>query len=294
MGWYAGCQRWRAHGLLVTAAYVVAGCMHPALLPPKAIALNREGAQALAAGDLELAEARVALALEYNPRFTEAWVNLGLIELDRDHIELARRDFLKARELNPDLPAPHHALGLLSEREGHPEEGERRYRAALKVDPGFAPARMNLARLLFDRGDIEEAREHFMRLTQVAPELAEGWSGLCECLLRLGRVDDADGVIAGARRRFGPLPELDILEARELLHSGEFVEAERRLEPLTRELDPVEAGRAAAWLAIARLGSGELPAAETAAQLASSLDPKDGVAVYAMAAVRGARIRTTK
>src|SRR5271154_1397494 len=277
------------HASVMLALITLAGCMRPALLPPKAIALNREGARALASGDLELAEARIALALEYNPRFTEAWVNLGLVEMWRDNLERAKRDFLKARELNPDLPAPHHALGLLSEREGHPDEAERRYRAALKVDPGFAPARINLARILFDRGDIDEAREQFERLTQVAPEFSEGWTGLCESLFRLDRADEVDNVIAHARRQLGRLPELDILEARGLLRSGAFAEAERRLEPLASALDPKQACRAAAWLAIARLAGGNLGGAQAAAELAMSLDPEDHVAAYATTAVRDAR-----
>lgn len=279
---------------VIVALSTLAGCARPALLPPKAIALNREAARALAAGDLELAEARVALALEYNPRFTEAWVNLGLVEMRRDNVERARRDFLKARELNPDLPAPHHALGLLSEREGHADEAERRYRAALKVDPGFAPARFNLARILFDRGDLHQAREQFMRLTQVAPEFYEGWTGLCESLFGLGRAAEVDDVIALARRQLGRLPDLDILEARGLLHSGLFAEAERRLEPLTSTLDPKQACRAAAWLAIARLSAGKLEGAQAAADLAVSLDPTDAVAAYAIGALRDARARAAE
>ena len=69
---------------LVTAGALLAfgsGCAASAPLPPKAVDLNREGAAALAAGDLEVAEARLALALEFHPRFTEAWVNLGLLEM---------------------------------------------------------------------------------------------------------------------------------------------------------------------------------------------------------------------
>lgn len=52
-------------------------------LPPKAIELNRDGAAALAAGDLATAEARLSVAIEYSPRFTEAWVNLGYVEMRR-------------------------------------------------------------------------------------------------------------------------------------------------------------------------------------------------------------------
>ena len=82
----------------------LAGCASVPPLPPKALELNRDGAAALAAGDLATAEARLALAIEYNPRFTEAWVNLGFVELRRGNLDRAQQDFGKARDLNPDLP----------------------------------------------------------------------------------------------------------------------------------------------------------------------------------------------
>jgi Flp pilus assembly protein TadD len=265
------------------------GCASTAALPRKAIDLNRAGAAAMAAGDLETAEARIALALEYNPRFTEAWVNLGLIEEQRGNFERAHRDFVKARDLNADLPAPHHALGLLAQREGRDAEAETHYRAALKVDPGFAPARINLGRLLFERGAVEEAREHFLRLTQVAPEFPEGWTGLCEVLLRLDREDDARRVLAQARDTFGPLPAVALLEARLLLRHGAFAEAEGRIEALTEVADCRKASAALAWLAVARLGRGNVDGAVQAAERAASLDPEDGVARYALRTAREAR-----
>jgi len=266
----------------------VAGCSSAVPLPPKAIELNRDGAAALATGHLEVAYARVALALEYNPRFTEAWVNLGIIEQERGNFDLAKRDFVKARDLNPDLPAPHHALGLLAEREGHLALAEKHYRAALKVDPGFAPARDNLARLLFARGDYEEAREHFLRLTQVAPEVLDGWTGLSETLLRLGRSDDAESVLVRARKSFGQTPAVELLEARFLLRRGAFGEAEAHLEPLTEIPDRSLACSAWAWLAIARLGQGNVDGAVAAAERARALDPDDGVARYALRAAKEA------
>ena len=56
-------------------ASVSTGCASNPPLPPKAIELNQNGAAALAAGDLSTAEARLGLAIEFSPRFTEAWVN---------------------------------------------------------------------------------------------------------------------------------------------------------------------------------------------------------------------------
>jgi Flp pilus assembly protein TadD len=272
------------------AVVVISGltaCANPARLPAKAIELNRDGATAMAAGDLEKAEARIALAIEYNPRFTEAWVNLGTIEMSRGNFERAHQDFVKARDLNPDLPAPHHALGVLADHQGYVADAERYYRAALKVDPGFAPARVNLARRLFEQGAFEEAREQFLRTTQVAPEFVEGWAGLCETLLRLQRMDQARDVLGQARARFGSDPRIDLLDARLLLRKGEFAEAEERLTLLARLPDRHETSSALSWLAIALIGEGNFAGAIDAASRAISLDPDDGVARYALATARG-------
>ena len=43
--------------------------------------MNEAGVAALAGGDLEAADARFSLALEYNPKFVDALTNQGLVEL---------------------------------------------------------------------------------------------------------------------------------------------------------------------------------------------------------------------
>lgn len=261
--------------LVVVAA--LAGCASVPPLPRKALELNRDGASALAAGDLATAEARLAVALEYSPRFTEAWVNLGYVALERGDLEHARKDFVKARELNPDVAAPHHALGVLAERLERGPEAERHYRAALKVDPAFAASRANLARRLFARGVFDEAREQFLRLTQVQPDVLDGYLGLAECFLRLEREGDADDVLGRARARFGDGPELRLLLARQLLRRDAFVEAEDVLAPLTEDASASRAASAWAWIAVARRSRGD-GAASAAAREALALDPTNEVA----------------
>src|SRR5437016_2981050 len=127
-------QRTGLAGLLAWAALSIA-CAGTAPLAPKAVDLNRAGTEALAHGDLETAEARFALALEYHPRFVEALTNLGLVEMQRGNLARARLHFERARRINADLAQPHHALGVLSERERHPDVAAEHYRDALKVDP---------------------------------------------------------------------------------------------------------------------------------------------------------------
>ncbi len=264
------------------ACLAAAACTAAVPLPAEALALNAAGARAISEGQLSLAEARLSVALEYNPRFVEAWVNLGYVELGRGNFEQARRDFLRARDLNQDIAAPHHALGLLADEQGRGAEAERHYRAALKVDPGFAPARANLARRLFARGQYEDAREQFERLMAVAPEAIEGWVGDAETLRQLGRPSQAEGVVARAGARFGDVPALRLLRAREQVERGEWQEAEALLAPLVGSPDTARACAAWAWIAIARIGRRDLDGASEAARAALSIDRDDAVARYAL------------
>ncbi len=271
--------------LLAVSLLGLAGCASEPPLPPKAIQLNHDGAAALAAGDLETAEARLALALEYNPRFTEARVNLGLVEMSRGDFKGARRDLLKAREVNPDIPAPHHALGVLAERRERPSEAEKHYRDAIKVDPGFAPSRANLGRCLFTRGAYEEAREQFLRLTEIDPTTLDGFLGLVESELRLGRESDADRTLARARRAFGDRPEIVLLVARQLLRRGAYDDAEAVLAPLTDDADRPRRGTAWGWIAVARASRGDRASAASAVREALAIDPRDEIALHVAGAL---------
>jgi Flp pilus assembly protein TadD len=85
------------------------------------------------------------------------------------------------------------------------------------------------------------------------------------------------------------MPAVQLLDARVLLRHGEFGAAGERLEPLTTLADPPTASAALAWLAVARLGLGDVEGAIRAAERATSLDPDDGVARYALRTAREAR-----
>ena len=271
---------------LVCVASVAFGCAGTVPLPAQALALNAAATRAIAGGELDIAEARLSVALEYSPRFVEAWVNLGYVELARGNFEQARHDFLRARDLNQDIAAPHHALGLLADEQGRGAEAERHYRAALKVDPGFAPSRANLARRLFARGQYENAREQFERLMEVAPDSMEGWVGDAEALRQLGRGSQAEQIVARASDRFGDVPELRLLRAREQVERGEWLEAEALLAPLAGSPDMARACAAWAWIAISRIGRGDIGGATDAASAALAIDRDDAVARYAMQVLR--------
>lgn len=236
---------------------------------------------ALAAGDLETADARFGLALEYNPNFVEALTNQGLVELQRGNFERARQLISRARRLNPDVAQPHHALGVLAERERRPDLASRNYYEALRVDPGFGPARANLAHLLYDGGLYEDALVQFKRLVEVAPDLIAAHAGLAATLLHLERVTEASEVIENALAVAADDPELAILAARLEIRRGQFEAAIARLSPLTHTRSEL-AVHALSWLAAAELARGRPEAAVSAAERAIAFAPDDALASYAL------------
>jgi tetratricopeptide (TPR) repeat protein len=262
---------------LVWLGAVLVACAGQAPLPSHALELNQAGAEALAQGDLETADARLSVALEYSPHFVEALVNLGLVDMQRGNFTRARTLLQRARRLNADVAQVHHALGVLAERERRPDLASQHYREALAVDPGFFAARANLGRLLFDAGFFEDARLTFKKLVEVAPAAAAGHSGLAEALIRLGRVAEADAVVADAARRFPDDAALVVLRARALLRQGDSDGARSLLLPLAGKRDEFSA-RALAWLSAVELARGEPALAAAAARRALRLDPDDGLA----------------
>jgi tetratricopeptide (TPR) repeat protein len=280
---------WLRFSVCLGLILMLLGCAGTAPLAPKAVDLNRAGSDALAAGDLQTAEARFALALEYHPRFVEALTNLGLVEMQRGNFARARVQLERARRINPDLAQPHHGLGVLAEREHRPDLAAEHYRDALKVNPGFGSSRANLGRLLYAAGQYDEAREQFLRLVEVDPGQLAGHTGLAETLLQLERFQESEQVVAKALGEFGDAPELLLLAARHLLRANKLDQAEQVLVPLTAKSDDI--GRAAwAWLGACRLARGQLRPALDAANRAFALDRDDPLATYVVAmALREAR-----
>jgi Tfp pilus assembly protein PilF len=267
---------------------ILGGCASATPLPPRALELNRLGAEALEEGDLATAEARLALALEFHPRFVEAMVNLGLVELSRGNHERARAFFLRARNLNEHLPHPHHGLGVLAHRQLRLQDADAHYREALRVDPAFLPSRANLGRLLFDAGALEEARVQFARLAEASPHDGRGHGGLVEALLRLGRREDAELALRRGIELAPQAPQLRLLLARRALEGGDVDSARSELLRLTSERHDALPS-AHAWLALAELLRGDLAAAQRQATRALDLDQHEPVATFAMARILEAR-----
>ena len=261
------------------------GCASSTPLPPKAVQLNDSGAQALAEGDLDTASARLDLALEYNPEFVEALVNLSLVEIQRRNYDRAEQLAERAKRLNPDFAQVHHALGVLEEHRNDPQLAGEHYRAALAVDPGFAESRANLGRLLLNDGHINPALEQFRKLRETNPESVLGHRGFVESLLRSKRNNEATVALFKAQAQFPDDPGLAILSGRLELEQGHFALAATQLAAVARRNDDFGA-TANAWLSLLSSMQSNFAVAAKHARTSLEFDAQHAVATYAMAIAR--------
>ena len=273
-----GCWIW----LLLCVCCAGAGCATGVALPPPALQLNHSGAEALRAGDLETAGARLNLALEYNPDFVDALVNLANVEIQRGNFERARQLLLRARRLNDDFAQAHHGLGVLAEREERLDDASTHYREALEVNPGFVEARANLARLLYEAGHYEHALVQFRRMRELVPASLAAHRGFVATLLSLQRLEEAEQALGAALDLGLADRQLQILAGRVSLLRGDLHEAKLLLSEAARVPDDTGA-LALAWLAVLELAAERPRHAIGAAQKALALQPTEPVATYALA-----------
>jgi tetratricopeptide (TPR) repeat protein len=164
-------------------------------IPRAAIEHNTAGSELFAAGDLERAEARFRLALEFHPGFAEAHANLGLVALARGQLAEAEAHLRGAIGLREDFGEAWGNLGVVLERRGRLDAAEEAYERALSIHPGITFARRALAWLLVRTGRLVEARAHLLRLLELAPDDAEAAGLLAWCELRLDRPQSARDIV---------------------------------------------------------------------------------------------------
>lgn len=162
----------------------------------EALLNNRAGADRLAAGDLNGAEARFHLALEYNRSFADPYANLGAVALERGHFAEAEHYLKTAIELNADFAEAWANLGVLRTRQHRHPEAREAYTKALEINPGLISARRNLAFLLADDSDWASARAQLYRLLELTPDDQDARAVLSFCELQLHRPDAARATLA--------------------------------------------------------------------------------------------------
>ena len=85
---------------------------------------------------------------------------------------------LAAVEANPDYLDAYVNLGVLLKREGKVNEAIDAYRKALQLNPNHAEAHNNLGTALAQRGDFQQAAHHFLTASTINPNYREAQENL--------------------------------------------------------------------------------------------------------------------
>ncbi len=141
----------------------------------------------------KLPEAETAFrkALELDPSYAEARVNLGLILNQQGKFDAAVNEFKQAILNDPKLAAAHFNLGVTLQAQGKLEPAIAAYRAAISIDPNNAEANYNLGIALNKQGKASEAMAAYKEAIRINPDYANAYVKLGSNLTDEGRIDDA-------------------------------------------------------------------------------------------------------
>ena len=155
-------------------------------------------------GNFLVAERHFERALELNPAYTEAALNLAVTYNDRGKYEKAREVYSRIKvgphgtpqgldpfargklaNMHADLAQAYHDAGL-------PREAIREYERATSLCPQFADLHVKLGTVLREVNDLAAARVHYEAALQAKPNYVPALLQLGVTLLALGEASAAE------------------------------------------------------------------------------------------------------
>jgi tetratricopeptide (TPR) repeat protein len=115
----------------------------------------------LEASSIHEAQRAYHLAIQLEPRMSDAHLNIGRLYHEQRDFQKAAAHYRATAASAPDDAAPHFNLGVLLEDANQPQAATRAYQRALKLDPGFADAHYNLGLICEAHGKKADALLHF-------------------------------------------------------------------------------------------------------------------------------------
>lgn len=114
----------------------------------------------LEAGDVKAAQAAYERAVEIEPDYCAAWINLGRLLHQRHDEKKAEIVYRRAMQECGADPVLMFNLGVLLEDLGKTEDAIEAYQSAITEDPNLADGHFNLARLYESQGKQQPAIRH--------------------------------------------------------------------------------------------------------------------------------------
>ena len=181
------------------------------------------------------ARAEYARTLAIDPKMSEAYLNLGMLLLDKQEDAAAIAPLRKAVELLPAQSRPRYLLAVALDRAGDRAGAAESFEALIRLDPDDIMALDYLGWAALREGKPEEAEARFRRAQEVQPKGPEALKGLAHSLDAQKKPE-----AAGAYRDYLELTPSDSESRGRLIHL--LVELQQNDAALA-ELDRLDAGK---------------------------------------------------
>lgn len=154
--------------------------------------LKNQGDANLEKGMLENAAKCYRRAIEHNPRYAEAYANLGLICQATGNFSEAVEFYRKAVAYDPDLLPAHQNLGVVLMMLGEVDAAEESFRQAIAISPGHTSALQHLGVIAGQRGDFQQAEAFLHRALELQPDSVDTHNNLGNLLMETRRLPEAE------------------------------------------------------------------------------------------------------
>ena len=157
-------------------------------------------------------------------------LKLGVGYMRSGHFEVALEKLNKAVEYDPRFAEAYNALGVLYEETGDVPAAEQNYSKAVDLDSGYALAKMNYARLLCNNGKAAEGEKLYLALLDEPKQQVASYTGAGVCARIQQSTSQAEQYFRKALE-LNPNAAEALLEMADLSHAqGEFLQARAFLQ----------------------------------------------------------------
>jgi len=225
---------------------------------------------ALKRGDEARAEYERAIAID--PKMPEAYLNLGILLLDKQEYAAAVPPLSKAVDLLPAQSRPRSLLAVAQDRSGDQEGAARSFEGVLHLEPNDLNANHYLGDLDLRRAKPAQAEARFRHALQIQPDAPELLQGLAQSLEAQNKPEAAD-----AYRKYLAVAPNDPGARARLVH---LLVKQQEYDDALAELDRADAGKAPALDALRlradiQIGQKKFGDAVATLQQAIALAPRD-------------------
>jgi Flp pilus assembly protein TadD len=183
------------------------------------------------------ARAEYARTIAIDPKMPEAYLNLGMMLLDKQEAAAAVAPLRKAVELLPAESRPRYLLAVALDRSDERAAAAESFEALLHLDPNDITAINYLGIRALREGKPAEAETRFRRAVEIQPTGPDGRRGLAESLYAQKKPEAA----AAAYRDYLELLPGDSEARARLIH---LLVEQQDNDAALAELDRLEAGKA--------------------------------------------------